>query len=67
MLVRVGLIPTLHDYLSESTLILWKRTLIEKLIVAQLVKKFPALMEPEDLLPCSQKTTNKLFKKVCAA
>jgi hypothetical protein len=34
----------------------WCRTLFEKLIVTQIVKKYPAFfMEPEGSLPCSQK------------
>jgi hypothetical protein len=34
----------------------WCRTLFDKLIVTQLVKKYPtSFMEPEGLLPCSQK------------
>jgi len=28
--------------------------LLQKLIVAKLVKKLPAFIEPEDYLPCSQ-------------
>jgi hypothetical protein len=33
---------------------LCKRVLLFKLTVAQLVKKYPAFMEPEGLLHCSQ-------------
>jgi hypothetical protein len=32
----------------------WSRILLQKLTVAQLVEKFPAFMEPESSLPCSQ-------------
>jgi len=35
----------------------WCRVLLEKLIDTQLVKKLPVLMEPEDLLPCSEEPT----------
>jgi hypothetical protein len=31
------------------------QALFEKLIVPQLVKKYPFVMEPKGLLPCSQK------------
>jgi hypothetical protein len=46
----------LHNMLLTYLLTPWCRTLFEKLIVTQLVKKYPAsFMEPEGLLPCSQK------------
>jgi hypothetical protein len=35
----------------------WSRVLLEKLTVTKLVKKFPTIMEPEGLLPCSQQHT----------
>jgi len=35
-------------------MLLGSRVLLDKLTVPQLVKKFPALMEPEDTSPCSQ-------------
>jgi hypothetical protein len=40
----------------------WCRTLFEKLIVTQLVKKYPAFfMEPEGSLLCSQKSATRLY------
>jgi hypothetical protein len=42
------------DYNLLYQLTLWSRVLLEKLIVAQLVKKFPAFMAPEGSLPCPQ-------------
>jgi hypothetical protein len=35
--------------------------LLEKLIVGQLVKKYPGFMEPEDSLSCSQKSVTGLY------
>jgi hypothetical protein len=46
----------LQFYLLTYLLTPWCRILFEKLIVTQLIKKYPAFfMEPEGLLPCSQK------------
>jgi hypothetical protein len=46
----------LITYLLTHSFTPWCRTLLEKLIVTQHVKKYPAsFMEPEGSLPCSQK------------
>jgi hypothetical protein len=46
----------LLTYLLTYSLTPWCRVLFEKLIVIQLVKKYPAFsMEPESSLPCLQK------------
>jgi hypothetical protein len=51
-MMRNFIIYTLLTYLLTS----WCRTLFEKLIVIQLVKKYPAFfVETEGSLPCSQK------------
>jgi len=42
----------------------WCRMLFEKLIVTQLVKKYPALfMEPEGSSPCSQETATGSYSE----
>jgi hypothetical protein len=47
-----------YKYLLTYSLTPWCRLLFEKLIVTQLVKKYPAFfMETEISLPCSQKPT----------
>jgi hypothetical protein len=46
----------LFTYLLTYLLTPWCRTLFEKLIVTQLIKKYPAFfMETKDSPPCSQK------------
>ena len=42
-------------YVLKHLLNPWSRVLLEKPISTQPVKKFPAFMEPEGSLPCSQK------------
>jgi hypothetical protein len=39
---------------------LWTKLILEKLVVTQLVKKFPAIMEPENPLACSKTPASKL-------
>jgi hypothetical protein len=46
----------LLTYLITHPLTPQYRTLFEKLIVTQLIKKYPFFTEPEDSSPCSQKT-----------
>jgi hypothetical protein len=50
---------TAYDSLWFCTNLLtpWSRTLLEKLKVAQLVRKYHSFMEPKGSSPCSQKTT----------
>jgi hypothetical protein len=43
-----------RKYQADKTLTVWKIALLEKLIVAQLVKKFLDFMECKISLPCSQ-------------
>jgi hypothetical protein len=43
------------------TLTSWNRVFLEKFIVAQLVKKFPAFMKAEVSLPCSQQPTSGTY------
>jgi hypothetical protein len=48
----------IHIYhVKNNKLTAWDRILHEKLIVTQLVKKFPPSMEPEVSLLCSQPVT----------
>jgi hypothetical protein len=37
--------------------------IIEKLIVTQLIKKYPSFMEPEGSLPCSKKPATAPYSK----
>jgi hypothetical protein len=54
--------PVLEPFISYKMLQTpWSRVLLEKSLVAQLVKKFPPLMEPKSSLPCSQEPTTGLY------
>jgi hypothetical protein len=53
-------IRTTSGSLSENSTP-WSRTVLEKLIVAQLVNKFPAFMEPKGSLPCSEEAITELY------
>jgi hypothetical protein len=51
-------------YFFTYSLAPWCRILFEKLIVTQLIKKYPAFfMEPESSSSCSQKAANGLYSE----
>jgi hypothetical protein len=55
-------LPYLLACLLTHSLTLWCRILFAKLIVIQLIKKYPAsFMEPEGSSPCSQKSATGLY------
>jgi hypothetical protein len=55
-LLKIVYFIALLTYLLAYLITPWCRILCEKLIVTQLVKKYPAFfMEPEGSPPCSQK------------
>jgi hypothetical protein len=57
-LVLLTLLTYIHTYIHTCIHTPWCRTIFVKLIVTQVVKKYPAFcMEPEGSLPSSQKPT----------
>jgi hypothetical protein len=56
------LLTYLRTYLLTYLLTPWFRIVFEKLIVTQLIKKYPAFfIEPEGILLCSQKPATILY------
>jgi hypothetical protein len=63
-----GMIPTLMTFIPNSIkLIPFSRALLEKLIVTQLVKKFPAFYGTSRFLPCSQQPATGPYSKTDAS
>jgi len=50
----IRILPSQTLFLITNYLSVWSRVVLEKLIVTHFVKKFPAFMKPEGLLPYSQ-------------